>query len=151
LYRAYYDAYIRRRLIHETELEEQAIEVLLLAKELGSLKAIARAEAILAQAETSNVGAALKARVYEMAEALFQSIRMQLSVEKYYATSVRRGANLNTIDTRLNNTRELKKLFARVRILEDEDDRLELIKDITMSRYQIKIDHDRKVIADGEN
>ena len=151
LYRAYYDAYIRRRLIHETELEEQAIEALLLAKELGSLKAIVRAETILAQAETSNVGAALKARVYEMAEALFQSIRMQLSVEKYYATSVRRGANLNTIDTRLNNTRELKKLFARVRILEDEDDRLELIKDITMSRYQIKIDHDRKVIADGEN
>ena len=45
----------------------------------------------------------LRARVFELAEALFQSIRMQLSVERYKAIAVGRGANLDTIDLPLNN------------------------------------------------
>jgi hypothetical protein len=45
-----------------------------------------------------------RARTFELAEALFQSIRMQLSVERYGAIEVGRGANLDTIDAPLGDS-----------------------------------------------
>src|SRR5207245_1282742 len=50
LYRAYYDAYVRSRLLYETQLEEQAMGVLREAKQLGSLLAMNQAETQLDQA-----------------------------------------------------------------------------------------------------
>ncbi len=47
LYRAYYDAYVRSRLINETDLEQQALGRLRVAGEIGSLTAMQDAEAIL--------------------------------------------------------------------------------------------------------
>ena len=47
LYRAYYDAYVRSRLIYETDLEERAIDRLRAARAGGSLAAIDQAEVIL--------------------------------------------------------------------------------------------------------
>ena len=41
---------------------------------------------------------AWRARIFELAEALFQSIGMQLSVPRYKAIAVDRGANLDTLD-----------------------------------------------------
>src|SRR5262249_39973678 len=66
----------------------------------------------------------LRARVFELAEALFQSIRMQLSVPRYHAIAVDRGANLDTIDFPLNSAGWLKKRFAAVRALDKEEERL---------------------------
>jgi hypothetical protein len=127
LYRAYYDAYIRHRLIFETQLEQQAKDVLKTAGEIGSLAAIERAEAILEKAVTEKVAADLRARVFELAEALFQSIRMQLSVEKYKAISVNRGANLDEIDKPLNRRDDLKRRFDEIRRLGSEKERVEAI------------------------
>jgi hypothetical protein len=124
LYRAYYDAYERSRLLYETELEERALEKLRAAKRLGSLLALKKAEAILDRCETEKVATDWSARVHELAEALYQSIRMQLNVERYKAISVGRGANLDTIDVPLNNRRWLKRQFAALRQLEFESDRL---------------------------
>src|SRR5438132_7766394 len=53
LYRAYYDAYERRRLIYETDLENQATDRLRAAKELGSGQAMRQTEAILERAVTN--------------------------------------------------------------------------------------------------
>jgi hypothetical protein len=130
LYRAYYDAYERQRLLYETELEERAQEELRGANRVGSLRAMERAEAILDQALTKRVAPELRARVFELAEALFQSIRMQLSVERYHAISVGRGANLDTIDVPLNNGPWLRRRFAVLRGLEREADRLKGIDEI---------------------
>src|SRR5207244_5097664 len=85
LYRAYYDAYVRARLKYETELEAAALAKLREAPRLGALKAMTDAEAILDRAQKEPAGAELRARVFELAEALFQSIRMQLSVPRYQA------------------------------------------------------------------
>lgn len=65
LYRAYFDAYTRRRLAGSAD-------------------------------ET------LRTRILELAEALFQSIHMQLDVERYKAEAVGRGANLDTLDANLS-------------------------------------------------
>ncbi|HEV2948241.1 MAG TPA: hypothetical protein VGX70_12760 [Gemmataceae bacterium] len=124
LYRAYYDAYQRHRLLYETDLENQALDRLRAAKELGSGRAIQRAEAILERAISNRVVPDLRARVFQLAEALFQSIRMQLSVERYQAISVGRGANLDTIDVPLNNRVWLREQFQRIRKLDSESERL---------------------------
>ena len=128
LYRAYYDAYIRHRLIYETELEAQAMDVLKNAKQLGSLAAIDKAEAILERAETQKVATDLRQRVFELAEALFQSIRMQHSVKKYHS---QRYANLDDIDNPLNDREDMEEDFAKIRRRGSEQERLAKITKIT--------------------
>ena len=130
LYRAYYDAYVKARLQYETDLEAKAKVVLKKAKEIGSLKAIDEAEAILDKAVTQKVKPEWRARTFELAEALYQSIRMQLSVEKYQAISVDRGANLDQIDKPLNNRDSLKKEFDEIRKTASEEERLSAIRKI---------------------
>ena len=115
LYRAYYDAYTARRLAYETELEAQALDVLRRAPELGAPLAMQQAETILDRAVLEPVAQDLRARVFELAEALYQSIRMQLSVPRYRAIEVGRGANLDLIDTPLNDRLWLKTRFAEIR------------------------------------
>ena len=75
LYRAYYDAYLRVRLLDESARERRAMEL---------LPSIAAAEAALTlDPAAARAGSALRARVFELAEALFQSVHMQLSVPRY--------------------------------------------------------------------
>lgn len=130
LYRAYYDAYIARRLAYETELEQQALDILRQAPRLSAAAAVDEAERILQRAVLAPVAQDLRARVFEMAEALYQSIRMQLSVPRYKAIGVERGANLDRIDTPLNNRVWLEARFAEVRQAGDEQERLKRIFDV---------------------
>jgi hypothetical protein len=130
LYRAYYDAYLRRRLIYEGELEAQALAKLRDAASTGSLAAMSNADKILDRAATEPVAGELRAHVFELAEALFQSIRMQLSVPKYQAIALERGANLDAIDVPLNSREWLKKQFAAIAAFRSEAERLTHIKEI---------------------
>ena len=120
LYRATYDAYERRRLIEETAQEAEAMKVLQSARQIGAKKALDGAESILDRADARENLDRLEARVNELAEALFQSIGMQLSVEKYRAIEVGRGANLDELNVPLNNRVWLKDRFAALRKLGDE-------------------------------
>jgi hypothetical protein len=130
LYRAYYDAYTRSRLLYETSLENRAMEILRDAQRRGALVAMNEAQTVLDQAIAHRVAEDLRARVFELAEALFQSIRMQLSVERYQAIGVDRGANLDTIDYPLNNRLWLKEQFTRLRGLPAEGERLKGVEAI---------------------
>ncbi len=131
LYRAYYDAYTRARLVHETHLEEQARARLRRAAAVGSLAAIEEAEALLKRADLDNPAPDWRRRIFQLAEALFQSIRMQLSVDLYQAISVGRGANLDTLDVPLNDRLWLAGRFAEIREMDGEPERLEAIRAIT--------------------
>jgi hypothetical protein len=124
LYRAYYDAYVRSRLLYETDLEARAINRLRLAPEIGSRAAMEEVRAILKRAVTHPVASDLRARVFELGEALFQSIRMQLSVPRYKAISVGRGATLDTIDAALNDRIWLEERFDAIGHIETEQARL---------------------------
>ncbi len=115
LYRANYDAYVRARLLHETSAEDRAMEQL---RQHG-VAALDAAERILDEATLHKPAASLRARTFELAEALFQSVRMQLSVPKYQAIAVGRGANLDAIDQPLNNAPWLKGRFAAIRATHD--------------------------------
>jgi len=106
LYRAYYDAYTRKRLLNETMLEDDAMRTLKETRDAGA------AAAILERAVEQRVALAWRARIFELAEALFQSIGMQLSVARYKAIGVDRGANLDTLDVPLNNRLWIEGQFA---------------------------------------
>src|ERR1035437_6250209 len=103
LFRAYYDAYVRHRLIYETDLEMQAMACLRRAPEVGVSGAISDAAKILDRAPREHLNEDWRRRIFQLAEALFQSIGMQLSVERYQAIAVDRGASLDTLDYPLNN------------------------------------------------
>jgi len=136
LYRAYYDAYEQSRLRSENRQEEMAMAELVKAKRewplpsVGSLKAMDAAEAILdADARTPDA-LGWRARAFELAEALFQSIHMQLSVDRYKAIGIDRGANLDAIDFALNNRVWLHNRFQEIRAMANEADRLARISEI---------------------
>jgi hypothetical protein len=98
LYRAYYDAYVRARL--DGKAAPSAAEAL---QELWKPPAVMD----------------LRARILELAEALFQSVRMQLSVPKYQAIAIERGANLDRIDAPLTDAAYLKRRLAEIQKLPD--------------------------------
>jgi hypothetical protein len=124
LYRAHYDAYIRDRLVQETALEARAREILRNAPRLGTSTAIGAALATLNRSIVEPVSLDRRARVFELGDALFQSIRMQLSVSKHLAIAAERGANLDTIDVPLNNRLWFSARLAEVSSLPAEPDRL---------------------------
>jgi hypothetical protein len=112
LYRAYYDAYTRKRLLNETMLEDEAMRKLRDTRDPSA--AAAAAAAILDRAIQQPVALEWRAKIFELAEALFQSIGMQLSVPRYKAIGVDRGASLDTLDVPLNNRLWLEGHFADV-------------------------------------
>jgi hypothetical protein len=126
LYRAYYDAYVRSRLLHEAAIEERALERLRGVRRGESLQAIADAGRILDMAG-EKPAAEWRLRVYTLAEALFQTIRQQLSVEKYRAIAVGRGGTLDSLETPLNNAGWLRARFAQASALDNEQARLAAI------------------------
>lgn len=102
LIRAYYDAYIQRRLIHETALETRAREVLQNATPETIVSAMQQAKEILEQAKTQPVGLALKEKCNVLADSLYSTIGAQLTVEKHGGVSGR-GNFMDNIDMPLND------------------------------------------------
>lgn len=126
LYRAYYDGYVKSRLLQETVAQEKANEYLRDARRLGSLTALQMAEAVLDKTVADNPAEAYRGRVLELAEALYQSIRMQLATVKYYGQPGR-GSNIDTLDAPLNDRNWLKVKFNEIRALTDEKARIAAI------------------------
>ena len=88
LYRAYYDAFVHSRLISETRQEEMAMGELRKAKRHRFSRCDVDATQILEKDSLTPAARAYRARVFELAEALFQSIHMQLSVPRYNAIAL---------------------------------------------------------------
>jgi hypothetical protein len=122
LYRAHYDAYLRTRLLDETERERKALDRLPFS--------IDAAEKELAVDPLNRAGTPLRARVFELAEALFQSIHMQLSVPRYAAISPGRGANLDLIDRPITDAPWLQMRFSQIKAMEKDTDRQTAVQQI---------------------
>jgi hypothetical protein len=116
-YRAAYDAYVRVRVRHEQEpiaWANRRLPVVDIPELSRAVSAILRASDMRLREDPN---AKLRLRLFVLAEALFQSVRMQLSVPLYQAIAQERGANLDAVDAivsdlpwlvqRLRDTREL--------------------------------------------
>ena len=124
LLRANYDAYIRRRLIRETELEAEANRILAAARTRGADASMDEAMAVLNRAAGRSAAPKLRRRIEELCEALFRSIGLQTSVKKYYASGEERGAVLDFVDYPLNNRWWLEDQFRGIRALGSEADKV---------------------------
>ncbi len=120
LLRANYDAYVRRRLLYETQLEKNANVLLAASTKAGSEKTMTAATDVLNQSVKQPASPELRARIVDLCEKLFQSIGLQTSVEKYHAINAERGAVLDFIDLPLNNRWWLEDEFKKVRSLSSE-------------------------------
>ena len=153
LYRAYYDAYVRRRLLHETEVENRVTGKLEeIRRVLGIHPApldidpgeprrrtsehavsaiLLEAEGIVETGLSNSPAEDLRTRILELGEALSpQSIRMQLSVERYQAEAVSRGANLDTLDAPISNLPWLRWKIKQIRALASEQAQMTAIEEI---------------------
>jgi hypothetical protein len=130
LLRSVYDAYIRRRLLYETELEKQANVALARARETGSEIAMKDAQRILDRAMTEPAAPELRRRVTELCDALFKSIGLQTSVGKYQASGPERGAILDYVDYPLNNRWWIEDEFKKIRAMESEGRKLKRLEEI---------------------
>ena len=150
LYRAYYDAYIRSRVINETSAENRALSRLAEIRRMGAqpnqldvedeerqvtsgidpLDLLNQAEAELDAPLQNPVSQDWRTRILELGEALYQSIHMQLAVERYQAEAVERAANLDTLDAPLSDAPWLKKQFAEIRRLPSRVDQIRAMEAI---------------------
>ena len=124
LYRACSDAYVRERALTESAAWTRAMGELRRAPDLGARAAGDRALRLLDEAAAETRQGELRARVYALAEALFQSIHVQLSVPRYGAQAVRRGASLDGLEYPLNDRLWLHERCAEIAALESEPERL---------------------------
>jgi len=130
LLRSFYDAYTRRRLLYETQLENEANAALAQAPETGSRKAMDEAQQVLDRATETPPAPELRRRIVELCDALYQSIGLQTSVPRHQASGAERGAILDYIDYPLNNRWWLEDEFAKIRALESEKERLNRLEEI---------------------
>ena len=128
LLRAYYDAYIRQRLINETALERAANEALATAPSRGTHTAMDAALAILKRAESQPIKLDWRKRIEDLCADLFKSIKLQTSVAKYHASGAERGAVLDFVDHPLNNWGWLEAEFTRIGKLPAEPERLQQLE-----------------------
>lgn len=151
LYRAYFDAYVRARLLDETAHVERAREILGRALEMGwgpvplgigdkpasqppnGLRPdvlLAEAQTVLEDAVLHPAGSHLRSRVKELGEALFQSIRMQLAVERYNGEAVDRAANLDTLDSPVSDIMWMRREVIAIRQESDPMKQIAAIHDL---------------------
>jgi hypothetical protein len=122
LIRAYFDAYTQRRLIYETDLEQQARSILEAAKPNETLKAIHDARATLLQAKEKPIAQSLRSRCFALADSLFRSFGAQLTIEKHHAMGGR-GNFIDNIDIPLNDALWLLDQLNRIEKKSDEKER----------------------------
>ena len=127
LLRAYYDAHVQRKLKVQADLEQKALAALREAETVGAEKAVQAAKEALAAADAEPPAADLRARIDELGEALFNSIGMQLSVEKYGAKNWERGAVLDALDRNLNDRIWLEERMEEAMAASDEAEKVRLL------------------------
>jgi hypothetical protein len=130
LVRAYYDAYIRHRLVHESRLETQANAILARCDTLGADTAMTQATAVLNQAVDKPPSPELRTRIFDLCDKLFQSCGLQTSVPKYRASGAERGAFLDFVDYPLNNRWWLEDEFKKIRTLASEQEKCKRLTEI---------------------
>ncbi len=102
-FRAVYDVFVQARLEGECRQEEEAIRALELAERDGARQAAEQAKSILNKPVTTPDVEAMRRELLSLGEMLWKSIGLQMSVSRYHADGVERGAVLDTMNEPLNN------------------------------------------------
>lgn len=128
--RAYYDTYIRRRLIYEEGLEKEANKILAQASELGADKAMKQALELVNIADTERKNIDIRDIIDGYCEKLFNSIGLQTSFYKYHAANTQRGCIYDFKDYPLNNRWWLEDEFKKIKEMGSEEEKLARLETI---------------------
>jgi hypothetical protein len=128
LLRAYYDAYIRHRLLYESKLEHKVNQVLAEAPTKGAEATMDKAQSILERAVSHPIKKEWRARISELCADLFKTIKLQTSVPLYKASGHERGAVLDFVDYPLNNRWWLEDEFGQIRKFSSDAEKLKRIQ-----------------------
>ena len=132
LFRANYDGYLQQRAQRDGAQEHQALAAL----EAGdSPEALRRAITALPAVPTCS-DSTLCRRASQLAEELFNTIRMQLSVFRFHALAADRGANLDTIDAAFDNLPWLREQLHEAEKAVDDAGRHQAIEHIIATLRQ---------------
>ena len=123
LLRAYYDTYTRRRKFYEQGLEREANQLLEKTPEIGSGKAMKLALEKVNDADRINIAPSLRKKIDDYCEALYHSVGLQTSIQKYQASGAERGALLDFVDYPLNNRWWLSDQFEKIGQMEAETEK----------------------------
>jgi len=126
-YRTYYDAYEQERLNEETAEEQEALQSLSMAPQIGSYQAMNLAKSILESTSVKAKGNDYRGKCFLIGQDLYESIGMELSVPLYGANGIGRAASLDTIDVPLNNAPYLLQQFDIIYNISTESQRLDAI------------------------
>lgn len=138
LFRAYFDYYVRQRLLHETRIEEQVNAILANAKPrsrdltTGSDSVVFDTGILLRTADLESAEPDIRRKLFYLGDLLYANIGMQLSVLRHGASDYDRGTMLDTVDIPLNNRRWIEDRFAEILKIEDEEERLAALKEIPL-------------------
>lgn len=108
-FRSLCDVYVQNRLVMEKKQEKDALNILKNADTIGSETAVKRALSALSNAAQIAEMIQMRREIFDIGEALWKSIGMQMSVSLYHADGEERGAVLDTIDRPLSNRAWLEK------------------------------------------
>ncbi|MEA1673154.1 hypothetical protein [Nitrospirillum sp. BR 11163] len=136
LYRATYDAYAQARAKAEARREAQALDILAQTPTRDSRDAMAAATAALSQPDDAETGR-LREQLFDLAGRLYAHVGLQLSVARYGASGIERGANLDRVDTGLNDRVWLTRRFAEIAELPDETARQARLAEIITWRQPV--------------
>lgn len=150
-YRVHYDAFVRCRLIEEMGQLARARDILSRVTQLGwsalplgigeapspapanqmnPSPLIDAAIAVLDEPMRNPDAQVLRTRVEELGAALFQSIHMQLAVERYQGEAVERGANLDTLDTPLTDGPWLRRKLLEIKANANRDAQVQALREL---------------------
>jgi hypothetical protein len=128
LLRAHYDAFVRRRLIREGLLENEANRLMAAAGDPET--AMADALKVLNRAVDQPESPELRKRIVDLCDQLFRSIGLQSSVPKHHAIGAERGAVLDFVDYPLNNRWWLEDEFRKIRALPSPADQRRRLQEL---------------------
>ncbi len=129
--RANYDTYIRRRLLHEKDLERKANKILERVDELGIETAMKASLEKISEGVSKPISQHVHKRIKKYADDLFKIIGLQTSVELYQASNAQRGCILDFVNHPLNNRWWYEDEFKKISAMgtdKEKKERLELIR-----------------------
>jgi hypothetical protein len=125
LFRACYDAYLRRKVIAESSYEANAMKALSRAEQDGVTAAIGQARNALAEVDRNRPAQDLREKIETLGLELFNSIGFQSSLkDPYHASGARRGNVLDYLDRPLNDRLWLEAEFEKIAAMKDTDAQL---------------------------
>jgi hypothetical protein len=127
LLRAYFDAYIQRRLLHEKETEEKALDVLKSATLNDADESVRKAKNIFLKDTAFKQESLWRKNCFALSKALFQNIGSQTTAAPPQYAKEGRGNFMDNIDLPLNDLRWYISQLEQIEKLNSHNDKLKAI------------------------